>query len=546
MDAQDRDYLISQIYEVAANPSRLLTLRPLLARLADEGLLHGSKAGLHYHFQQAERMLTKSDDPTIDTQKAPRDGTLLLNERLHVYEATALMSRAEPDCPLPDWSWLPDRQTKDREILKAVASNDRDQAIIQLFTSEESDTPSPFLARRRSGVGSLIELQPVTLRWTEICAAEFARDFALTGAEQAILREILIRGNLRQLAEERGTSIGTVRNQLKRMLAKLAIGSQGELIALYGGYKELHALRTGTGIVGAGQEAHRGEIIDGVELNVQLYGHPNGRPVLYFHPLFGGPFLPAGFEEQLLDREIRLIAPWRPYCGRNAEEESGQHMVEGFADRIAQLLDRLEVGKADILAASGGTTFALSFAQRHGARCRRVVVAGPVIPITTTEELKLLGIGHRLPLQLARLMPAAMRMYVRAVLAKVHRGQDASYLESFFRDAPADLAFIREPGNQLFLKKSILALFSEGYRCGTEELALHSSDWAALARGISAPVIILHGDQDRLATQPLVDSFASRNGFKVEGPVADAGSFLLFQRPQLVLDHLAPPNRTMT
>ncbi|KWV92462.1 MULTISPECIES: alpha/beta hydrolase [unclassified Erythrobacter] len=546
MDAQDRDYLISQIYQVAANPSRLLTLRPLLARLADEGRLDGGESDLSYHFQQAERMLATSDDPAMDNRKASRDGTLLLNERLHVHEASALMARAEPDRPLPDWAWLPDRQAKDREILKEIATNDREQAIIQLLAGEESETPSPFLARRRNAAVPLIELQPVALRWDESCGAEFARDFALTGAEQAILREILMRGNLRQLAEDRGTSIGTVRNQLKRLLAKLAIGSQGELIALYGGYQDLHAVRTGADPAGADQAARRGEMIDGVELRVQFFGPKSGRPVLYFHPLFGGPFLPRGFEEKLLEREIRLIAPWRPYCGRNFEEETGQQMVEGFADRIAELLDRLEIEEADILAASGGTTFALSFAQRHGARCRQVVVAGPVIPIATSEELKLLGIGHRLPLQLARLMPAAMRMYVRAVLAKVHREQDASYLESFFRDAPADLAFIREPGNQLFLKKSILALFSEGYRCGTEELALHSSDWAALARGISAPVTILHGDQDRLATQSLVNSFASRNGFKMEGPVADTGSFLLFQRPQLVLDHLAPHNQAMT
>ena len=456
------------------------------------------------------------------------------------------MPQAMPSRPLPEWAWLPDRQGRDRQILSAISAKEREQAIVQLFLDEEREAPSPFLARLRSGVDQLIELQPVGLRWEESCAAEFARDFALTGAEQAILREILVRGNLRLLAEERGTSIGTVRNQLKRTLAKLSIGSQGELIALYGGYQELRAARVRKHTPENKDTSQARETIDQVEIKVQFFGPHDGRPVLYFHPLFGGPFLPPGFEKILHEEQIRLIAPWRPYCGRNAEEGAGQHMVEGFGDRLAQLLDRMGIGQADVLAASGGTTFALCFAQRHPARCRRVVVAGPVIPITNSEELKLLGIGHRLPLQLARLMPAAMRLYVRAVLAKVHRGQDASYLENFFRDVPADLAFIRNPDNMDFLSRSILALFSKGYRCGTEELALHSSDWSTLARGVRVPVTILHGEQDQLATAALVRSFASRNGFKVSAPVADAGSFLLFQHPHKVLEALYSGDRVMT
>ncbi|MBX7458251.1 alpha/beta fold hydrolase [Qipengyuania sp. 1NDH17] len=534
----ERSRLIAAIYAVAHDPARLLLLRPSLALLADKGVLHDPSADLAFHFEQADRLLAESGAAGAGATQhaAPKD--IILDGRLVLQVPSAALSNVRPGDFLPDETWQADRGGKDRDIVKAVSAGLQEQAIISLSLDGDEQRPILHLVFRTPGRSETVTLRPIPLRWDRDSAARFADDFALTGAEQAILREVLERGSLRLLAEERGTSLGTVRNQLKRLLAKLSLGSQGELIALYGGYREVHKLRP-EGLPKEVQGSSQGSfLLGGIDVRVEFYGPATGRPVLYFHPLFGGPFLPEETVEAFVAAGLRIIAPWRPYCGRTAEEGSGVPMAREFARRCAQLLDILGVERVTALAASGGTAFALAFAQNHSELCRKVVIAGPAIPIATDADLAQLGLGHRLPLQLARRLPAAMRLYVRAVVAKIRKGLDANYLDTFFRDAPADHAFAARPAIREFLRTAMLEIFQHGFRAATEELELYAIDWSELAESIEVPVTILRGVDDKLANRDLADSFAARHGFRVLKSIPDSGSFLVFQDTGRVVSQL--------
>lgn len=535
----ERSRLIAAIYAVAHDPARLLLLRPSLGLLADKGVLDDPSADLAFHFEQADRLLAESGAAGADAKQDAAAKDIHLDGRL----ALQVPSSALPDVRvgefLPTDIWQADRAGQDRELVKAVSAGLQDQAIVSLLLDGDEQRPIPHLVLPTHGRPGTVTLRSIPLRWERDSAALFAEDFALTGAEQAILREVLERGSLRLLAEERGTSLGTVRNQLKRLLAKLSLGSQGELIALYGGYREVHKVRP-DGLPKDVQEASQARfLLGGIDVRVEFYGPATGRPVLYFHPLFGGPFLPSETVEAFAAAGLRIIAPWRPYCGRAADEGSGLLMARDFARRCGQLLDILGVKDVPALAASGGTAFALAFAQAHPDLCRSVTIAGPAIPIATDEELSQLGFGHRLPLQLARRLPAAMRLYVQAVVAKIRKGLDANYLDTFFRDAPPDREFAAQARNREFLRNAMLEIFAHGFQAATEELELYARDWSELAEAIAAPVTILRGAEDRLAIKSLVESFAARHGFTVEAAVSDAASFLLFQRSEKVAAKLA-------
>ena len=530
----ERSRLIAAIYAVAHDPARLLLLRPSLTTLADQGVLDDPSADLSFHFEQADRLLAESGAAGAGTTRdaAPKD--IIIDRRLVLHVPSAALPGVRPGDLLPDKTWQADRGGQDRDIVKAVSDGLQEQAIISLSLDGDEQRPIPHLVFPTRGRSETVTLRPIPLRWDSDSAARFADDFALTGAEQAILREVLERGSLRLLAEERGTSLGTVRNQLKRLLAKLSLGSQGELIALYGGYREVHKVRP-EGLPKDGKGVSQGSfLLGGIDVRVEFYGPATGRPVLYFHPLFGGPFLPKETVEAFAAAGLRIIAPWRPYCGRTANEGSGVPMAREFARRCAQLLDILGVKEVTALAASGGTAFALAFAQTHPQLCRKVVIAGPAIPIATDEDLAQLGLGHRLPLQLARRLPAAMRLYVRAVVAKIRKGLDANYLDSFFQDAPPDRIFAARPEIREFLRNAMLDIFQYGFQAATEELELYAIDWSELAKNLKLPVTILRGTEDKLANQKLVDDFAARRGFHVAKPVPDAASFLIFQASALI------------
>ena len=534
----ERSRLIAAIYAVAHDPARLLLLRPALAQLADSGVIDEPSAELAFHFEEAERLLAQSGASDAGGTHHAASKDIVLDGRLVLQVPSEALPAVKTGERMPEEVWQADRAPQDREIVQAISAGSLEQAIVNLSLDGDRHRPTPHLVLPTRGRPGAATLRAIPLQWDRASAERFAADFALTGAEQAILREVLERGNLRLLAEERQTSLGTVRNQLKRLLAKLSLGSQGELIALYGGYREVLELRPEGLPKDIGAPLQGSYLLGGIDVRVEFYGPPAGQPVLYFHPLFGGPFLPQDTLDAFAAAGLRIIAPWRPYCGRTADEASGMEMTRAFADRCAQLLDILGVKKVTALSAAGGTAFALDFARSHPQLCSKVLIAGPAIPIATDEDLAQLGLGHRLPLQLARRMPAAMRLYVRAVVAKIRKGLDANYLDTFFQDSAPDRLFAAGPENREFLRTAMLNIFTHGFQAATNELLLYAGDWSELAEAVDVPVTILRGAHDRLANKELVDSFAERHGFGVLEPVPDAASFLLFQASERIAEEL--------
>lgn len=100
-----------------------------------------------------------------------------------------------------------------------------------------------------------------------------------------------------------------------------------------------------------------------------------GQPVLVVHGAAGGfdqGLLMAG---PLAARGYRLIAPSRfGYLGSSMPPGADPAMQ---ADAFAALLDRLGIGRTDVVAISAGAWSALAFAARHPERCQRLVLLVP-------------------------------------------------------------------------------------------------------------------------------------------------------------------------
>ena len=80
------------------------------------------------------------------------------------------------------------------------------------------------------------------------------------------------------------------------------------------------------------------------------------------------------------------------YLGSTLPDEATTTMQ---VDAYAQLLDALEVDRADVLALSAGSMTGLRFASRHPDRVRRLVVESPMLPVRKPVRLPPAGV-HRL------------------------------------------------------------------------------------------------------------------------------------------------------
>lgn len=105
-----------------------------------------------------------------------------------------------------------------------------------------------------------------------------------------------------------------------------------------------------------------------------------GEPVLVIHGAGGGFDQSLDMIGPLTDAGYRLIAPSRFGYLRSASPANYTNAMQ--ADAYADLLDRLGVQKADVIAVSAGAWSALQFAIRHPDRCRALalLVPAPYMP----------------------------------------------------------------------------------------------------------------------------------------------------------------------
>lgn len=134
--------------------------------------------------------------------------------------------------------------------LKAVACRESDaklqEVVAQALSETEGPSSSSVLVRRNAGLPVLVRVLPVKgedesfalLIVSDLNAStseispDFARAFGLTPAEMRVAAGLHAGQDLAEIAAEVGTMIGTVRSQLKAVLAKTGTHRQQELTAL--------------------------------------------------------------------------------------------------------------------------------------------------------------------------------------------------------------------------------------------------------------------------------------------------------------------------
>lgn len=119
-------------------------------------------------------------------------------------------------------------------------------------------------------------------------------------------------------------------------------------------------------------------LADGRRMAVDDRGDPNGTPVLYVHGTPDSRLARHPDDAVAAAAGVRLIAADRPGIGGSDPDPAAT--PASVADDLAAVLDALEVAEAGVLSWSAGSLFSLAFAGAHAARCRRLVLAAPLVP----------------------------------------------------------------------------------------------------------------------------------------------------------------------
>lgn len=426
--------------------------------------------------------------------------------------------------------------------------------VISLFGlyAQGADDPFHFAMMRvdRLEGDTLAYLEVAKINWLPEKAAHFQSLFGLTPSEMDITKGLVNGVSLNAIAQRRGTSVGTVRQQVKQLLAKLELRSQSELICLYSGVVKYDGYVTKTepssGHFDTGEPGQFGRLFtfecdDGRQLEYEIVGARDDHPVLFLPALLGGSAVTREMTAAIAQSGIKLIIPWRPCMGNT--DPCGPPTLARFADYAADidaLLGSLEIEKIAVLGHITSAMFAYALAHYLPKRISHVANVNGIIPVNSGQHVKLLNPAERLRFHVHRHLPKIASMVMHSMLRVVDSGQDLEFLSVFLERNPEDLAIIQRDDIKASFRATHNHITANGFTGFSHELTLASLDWQYLLSGLSCPLLNLVGAKNLSFTPELLRTFEVEKSLDLKLEVVEqAGHLALYQKSDLIFARVA-------
>lgn len=360
------------------------------------------------------------------------------------------------------------------------------------------------------------------------------KQFELTSAETSVIGNLVNGDTIKQISENRGTSIHTVRTQIKSILGKTGFTSQTDLvrhICLLHNFQSPNAL-SAVGSTASTPDSKRAwhtlRLRNGQTLDYLMLGPPGGRPVLYLHGMIDALDFPAEFQQLLAEQKILLIAPIRPHYGFSKLKPDKEDFCAFFAKCTAELLDHLSIRRIVLCGHMAGTVYGFEFARRYPDRAIGLVSVAGAVPMIEHWQFSGMSKGHRISGLTARHSPKLLSMLTRGAIRLLQTGREKFMLNLYLHDSPADRALAERSELRNILFKRFHFITGQGETAFVHDIKLVSEDWSKRVGDFNMPVSFIHGTEDQVVLVKGVERFASCFENTKLITVKNAGQLLLF------------------
>lgn len=430
--------------------------------------------------------------------------------------------------------------------IRKVASGRAEQSLTLRIRSSVTGSPVILRIARLEEKGLALVLS-TELFWPDDFGQTVQEAFGLTAAEVDIVRGITLGLPLKDIAEQRGRSIETVRTQLRSILAKTETHGQSELVRVVLGLMEVTQIPIGAappGVTGALRPVSFQQVKGpgGRRLEFIEFGDPKGAPVLYMHLDYGLIRWPAEAERQAALRGLRIIVPVRAGYGRSELHGRGTDHIQGVAEDYAAVLDHLGIEAAAVISLGADLRFALALANQRPGLVTGILGCAAQLPLRSAAQYDRMDKWQRFILANARYAPKVLPFLVQAGFSLARRlGKDKFFIQVNGGSA-ADMETFADPQvrEAILLGSDVcLADRKSAHEAFTRECISSERDWSDLIRAVRVPVHLLQGDQDpQTPVQTIHELMGDYPALKVEF-LPKTGQLLFFKEWRYVLDRIA-------
>lgn len=365
--------------------------------------------------------------------------------------------------------------------------------------------------------------------------ARLADSIGLIASERQLLKGLMQGKPVLAIARDLGRTEGTVRQQLKSIMAKMGVNSQQELIstayALSLMYQETRPAAAPVAADVQGATLHEGR--HGV-VGLHAFGPADGVPVLFLHGALFGIAAQPGLREAARTLGLRILAPERPGFGHTAIGDDGD-LVRLATRQALDILDAQGLPQVVVLAHDIGTRFAARLALAAPDRIAAVIAAPATPPMQTWAQTADMPTRHRVNAWAAQHLPGLMDKIVALGLAQIARNGVEVIPRLVFDGCDFDQAVLRQPTAGAVLQEAFHLAWAQRGAGLRADMRLTNEDWQDEARQVAVPFLCLHGAESRTVSRNAVEALAQmlpKGRFRL---IEGAGHSLPVSHPALVL-----------
>jgi pimeloyl-ACP methyl ester carboxylesterase len=246
---------------------------------------------------------------------------------------------------------------------------------------------------------------------------------------------------------------------------------------------------------------------DGRDLAYDVYGDPDGLPVIFNHGLSDSRLIRNPDEALTASLGVRVIAADQPGVGGSSPQE-GRKMVDWGKD-MEELANSLELDRFAVAGHSGGAPHALAIPYRMPDRVTKIALASPVSPLEEKGMSKLMINKDLKTMAKLHYLHHLIKWGSDWAAGKAER-DIPSFVEATAEDDPSDApTFLNDPDQRAMFEASFTAGMAQGGE-GMYEMIMALWNWGFEPEAIDHPVELFYGDADDILDPKMPLHLASR------------------------------------
>jgi pimeloyl-ACP methyl ester carboxylesterase len=248
-------------------------------------------------------------------------------------------------------------------------------------------------------------------------------------------------------------------------------------------------------------------LADGRQLSYDVYGDPDGVPVIFSHGLSDSRLIRNPDEELTRSLGVRMIAADQPGVGASTPQR-GRRMVDWGTD-MEQLADALGLDAFAVAGHSGGGPHTLAVAIHLPDRVTKGVLASPVGPFDQDGFARMLVMKDLKLIVKLRHFHHIIKWAYKADVKKAKK-DIGSFVEATAESDPSDAdTFLADPAQREMFEANFTAGLLQDEE-GLYEMTLALWNWGFELEDVTQPFDVFYGDADDIISPEMPAHVAKR------------------------------------